>query len=85
MKRKYLIFFAYLNIVLLAFSPIPTYYTILPIMTSTILLCYLGTSFNRDETYKINPNDWKRRWIIVMSYINIITMSILILGFIGLF
>ena len=82
-RRKYLIFFAYLNIVLLSFSSIPSYYTVLSIMTSTITLCYLGTSFNVDEKNKINSDDWKKTWLIVMSYINIVLSGILTLGYIG--
>ena len=64
-RRKYLIFFAYLNIVLLSFSSIPSYYTVLSIMTSTITLCYLGTSFNVDEKNKINSDDWKKTLAII--------------------
>ena len=84
-KRKWLIFFAYFTIVLSLFSPLPTYYSVLSIMSSTITLCYLGTSF---ETHGdlIKSNDWKRRWLIVMSFINIVVLSIaiVILGLFGI-
>jgi hypothetical protein len=83
-KRKWLIFFAYFTIVLSLFSPLPTYYSVLSIMSSTITLCYLGTSFGISKNDSIKSNDWKRRWLIVMSFINIVVLSIGVLGYIGI-
>jgi hypothetical protein len=81
-KRKWLIFFAYLNIVVAFFSPIPTYCNVLSIMSSTITLCYLGTSFNMSKSDVIKK-DWKRNWLIVIAYINIVLLSIIILSLLG--
>lgn len=83
-KRKWLIFFAYFNIIASFLSPEPTYVSVLSIMSSTITLCYLGTSFDLSKNDVIKSNDWKRRWLIVMAYINIVLLSIIILGSLGI-
>jgi hypothetical protein len=76
-----LIFFAYINIICGGIlSPLKNHETTLGVMTATITLCYLGTSF---EMIPIAPDDWKRRWLIVMAYINIVVLGMGLLVNIG--
>ncbi len=81
-RRKWLIFFAYFNIVTLGmFAPIQNWTCVLSVMSSTIILCYLGTSFGDKKI--INPDDWERRWLIIMAYVEIVVVGLILLTLVG--
>jgi len=49
------------------------------LINSIITLCYLGTDKNSDK--KIDKNDWKRRYLIGISYFMIVMFLILLFLF----
>lgn len=49
----------------------------LSIATLIITLSYLGPTF--EEPSKIDPNDWKRKWIIFFAWFNLVTTGVLFL------
>ena len=51
-------------------------YIVLAFLNSIIILSYLGWSF---EPQEIDPNDWKRKWIIFFGYISLISGAFYVL------
>lgn len=79
-RRKWLIFFAWFNLVGLGLIVLSTAgFAILPlalpIMTNIIVLSYLGTTFT-PSTPQIEGDDWKRRWMIFFAWLSIAMMII---------
>jgi len=50
---------------------------ILPIVTAIILLTYLGPTFSNNV--EIDPNDWRRKWLIFFAWLNLILTMISII------
>lgn len=81
-KRKFMIFFAYFNILTIGIlAPVQNWACVLTIISSTIILCYLGTSF--DSTQPIDSTDWKRRWLIIMAYFELVIYGLILLTLFG--
>lgn len=79
-RRKWLIFFAWFNLVGLGLLVLSTAGLAipplaLPIMTNIIALSYLGTTFT-PSTPQIEGDDWKRRWMIFFAWLSIAMMII---------
>ena len=56
---------------------------ILLIVTDVLILTYLGKDFQ--STYELDPEDWKRKWIVFFAYFQIIGVSMLLVFTVGLF
>jgi|688.fasta_scaffold1492022_2 hypothetical protein len=82
-KRKWIIFFAYLGIVIMAILIIMSAgillgVSILPMMTNILILVYLGHTFTPSKS--IDPEDWKRKWIIFFAwyYLAWVTVAVIL-------
>jgi len=53
----------------------------LSVATNVITLNYLGMSF--DSTNVLDANDWKRKWILVLAYIQVISVSLMMVSLLG--
>ena len=81
-KRKWIIFFSWFGLILMSILSImilpffPASIFILPVFGIVITDCiinlmYLGKSFG--DTSKPDPKDWKRQWIIIISWIVLVS------------
>jgi hypothetical protein len=77
-KRKWIIFFAWFSIAVMALFSVaglglPLIVFAVPILTSIFTLVYLGSSF--DPPSSIDPQDWKRKWIIFFAWLAIASQA----------
>lgn len=90
-KRKWIIFFAWFNLVVIGIVIIAAMIAnlvsggvslllfALPVMTNVLILNYLGMSFKEPES--IDPQDWKRKWIVFFAWFNLVVIfSTLLVG-----
>lgn len=49
-----------------------------PILTAVITLSYLGMTFREDEV-DIDPQDWRRKWLIFFAWLTLAVMVLNIL------
>jgi hypothetical protein len=61
---------------IVAFLPL-----IIPIATNIITLTYLGTNFEVNSP--LDPEDWRRKWILVLAYLQVIGVGFLFVSLIG--
>lgn len=84
-KRRWIIFFAWFRLILVSliiafsggkiiFIPFINLYLLLSLFTSGFTLSYVGLSF--DTVSEMDPLGWKRRWVILFSWINMVTSGV---------
>lgn len=56
---------------------------ILFVVTDVLILTYLGKDFQ--STYELDPEDWRRKWIVFFAYLQIIAASFVLLVTVGLY
>lgn len=52
---------------------------LIPIITAIIILTYLGVWINNTEDHEIDPNDWRRKWLVLFAWLLIVSVVLNVL------